>query len=301
MSNSTQKRHQQMLHTALGPELLNLLQQEDILELMLNPDGQLWVEAMGQGKYFSGICLAAEQASNIIKLIANQYHCVIDEENPELACELRQFEARFQAWLPPIVKAPVFNIRKLARKIYTLDDYHDRQAMDSQQLALLKKAVHSRQNILIAGGTGSGKTTFANALLHELHQSCDRILILEDLPELQLLAPDHVHLHSSPEKTLRHLVKGALRMRPDRIIIGEVREGGAALELLKAWNTGHPGGICTIHANSATAALTRLEDLLLEVIHHVPPRLIQEAIDIVVFMKRNHQGQPVVDDVHTPA
>lgn len=297
MSTSTQKRHQQMLHTALGPELLALLQRDDIIELMLNPDGQLWLEAIGQGKFYSGLRIESEQASNIIKFIANQHHCVIDDNNPELACELRQFEARFQAWLPPIVKAPVFNIRKLATRIYTLEDYLQRQAIDATQLAVLQRAVLTRQNILIAGGTGSGKTTFANALLHELHQSCDRILILEDLPELQLTAPDHVHLHSSAEKNLRHLVKGALRMRPDRIIIGEVREGGAALELLKAWNTGHPGGICTIHANSAAAALTRLEDLLLEVISHVPPRLIQEAIDLVVFMKRNHQGQPIVAEI----
>lgn len=296
---STQKRHHLMLSTALGTELMGWLQRPEVLEIMLNPDGQLWVEVLGQGKFFSGTQLQPEQATNIIKLIASQHHCIIDEKNPELACELKQFGARFQAWLSPIVEAPVFNIRKLASLIYSLADYVAQGAVQPEQASLLKTAISDKKNILIAGGTGSGKTTFANALLHELADCPDRILILEDLPELQVTAADHVHLRSSPEKSLRHLVKGALRMRPDRLIIGEVRDGGAALELLKAWNTGHPGGICTIHANSAHAALTRLEDLLLEVVTSVPHRLIHEAIDIIVFMNRNLQGQHGVQEIKT--
>lgn len=299
MSSPTHKRHHLMLSTALGPELIAFLQQANVLEIMLNPDGQLWLETLDNGKFFSGLTLAHDQAGNIIKLIANQYQCVVDEYNPELSCELTQFNARFQAWLPPIVTAPVFHIRKLALRIFSLEDYLQQGSIDEDQLEQLKHAVLSKKNILIAGGTGSGKTTFANALLHELRHSDERILILEDLAELQLAAPDHVHLRSSPEKTLRHLVKGALRMRPDRIIIGEVRDGGAALELLKAWNTGHPGGVCTIHANSANAALTRLEDLLLEVTASVPHRLIHEAINLVVFMNRDRHGQHRVRNIHT--
>lgn len=296
---ATQKRHHLMLNTALGPELLACLQQPHLLEIMLNPDGQLWLETLDRGKFRASFDLSPEQAFNIIKLIASQHHCIIDEQNPELACELPLFGARFQAWVAPIVASPVFNIRKLAGKIFTLQDYLERDALNATQVALLRDAILARKNILIAGGTGSGKTTFANALLHELHQSHDRILILEDLPELQVQAANHVHLRTSDAKTMRHLVKGALRMRPDRIIIGEVREGGAALELLKAWNTGHPGGLCTIHANSANAALTRLEDLLLEVVQSVPLRLLHEAIDIVVYMQRNHQGQHRVEEILT--
>ena len=294
---TTQKRQHVMLNTALGPELCAFLHQADLLEIMLNPDGQLWIETLDAGPYFSGLSLAPEQALTIIKLIASQYHLIIDEKNPELACELKEFSARFQAWIAPIVTYPVFNIRKLALKIFTLEDYLHSKAINATQVATLKEAIASKKNILIAGGTGSGKTTFANAMLHELHASLDRILILEDLAELQLTAANHVHLRTSSEKTMRHLVKGALRMRPDRIIIGEVRDGGAALELLKAWNTGHPGGLCTIHANSANAALTRLEDLLLEVVQSVPLRLIHEAIDIVVFMSRNAEGKHVVQEI----
>jgi type IV secretion system protein TrbB len=294
----TQKRHHSMLNTAFGDELVEFLMQDDVLEIMLNPDGQLWLETLGQGKFFTGFTLLPEQAANIIKLIASQYHLIIDDKNPELACELKQFAARFQAWLPPVVNAPVFNIRKLASRIFTLNDYVVKNILSQTHQQLLQEAISQKHNILIAGGTGSGKTTFANALLHELNNSQDRILILEDLPELQIHAPDHVHLRTTNEKSMRDLVKGALRMRPDRIIIGEVREGGAALELLKAWNTGHPGGLCTIHANSAQAALTRLEDLLLEVVQTVPMRLIGEAIQVIVFMARNHEGQHVVRDVY---
>ncbi len=296
-ASTIRKRHELMLDTVLGPLLGELLRQADLLEIMLNPDGTLWLETLHQGIFQSDLSLNADQAANIIKLIASHHHLIVDEQSPELACELKVFGARFQAWLPPIVTAPVFNIRKLAQVVFSLDEYLHRNTITLEQATALKEAILNKKNILIAGGTGSGKTTFANALLHELQLSFDRILVLEDLAELQLHAPNHVHLRTSLAKNMRHLVKGALRMRPDRIIIGEVRDGGAALELLKAWNTGHPGGLCTIHANSAIAALTRLEDLLLEVVQHVPPRLISDAIDIVVFMSRNHQGQHRVQEI----
>lgn len=297
--NISQSRHHDLLDTALGDQLIGYLKDPQVIELMLNPDGKLWVESLDQGKFFSGFFINEQHAANIIKLIASLHQKIVDEDNPELACELKKYAARLQAWLPPVTSAPSFTIRKLAQQIFTLDDYVHQGSIATKDAEALREAIIARKNILIAGGTGSGKTTFANALLHELRDVNQRVIILEDLPELQLAAPDHVHLKTSNTISMRDLVKGALRMRPDRIIIGEVREGGAALELLKAWNTGHPGGLCTLHANSAESTLNRLEDLLLEVVTSVPKRFLEEAIDCIVFMGRNHAGRHMVEKIVT--
>jgi len=150
--------------------------------------------------------------------------------------------------------------------------------------------VRARRNVIIAGGTSSGKTTLVNALLREIRETADRVFVLEDLPELQVDVDDLVTLRTSGTVSMRQLVRGCLRMRPDRIIIGEVRDG-AALDLLKAWNTGHGGGICTLHANSALGALARLEDLIHEVVPVVPRRLLLQAIDLIAYLERDVMGQ----------
>lgn len=285
----TTQRHLDMLLTAFGSDIAKLMHDPKIIEIMLNPDGKLWVEAIGKGKYFADLTLDAHQAANIIKLVAAYRHNIADVENPEVSCELPESGARFQGWLPPIVDAPTFTIRKRATVIFSLDDYVKNGSLNQEEATKLRQAIKERKNILIAGGTASGKTTFANALLNELKESKERIIILEDLPELQIAVADYVKLRTSADKSMRDLVKGVLRMRPDRIIIGEVRDG-AALELLKAWNTGHPGGICTIHANSPEATISRLEDLIQEAVSIVPKRLIEQVIDIIVFMQRDEQG-----------
>lgn len=287
-------RQQQMLSTAFGSVIMGLLQEADVIEIMLNPDGCLWVERFASGKTKDPQGFSAAQAENMVKLVAAAHDIVVNHKHPELACELSYTGARFQAWLPPVTASACFTIRKPAVRVFTLDDYIQTGGITEQQVAQLKEAVQARKNILIAGGTGSGKTTFSNALLHELAGNNERIIILEDLPELQLHAPDVVKMRTSDEKSMRDLVKGVLRMRPDRIIIGEVRDG-AALELLKAWNTGHPGGLCTIHANSATSALTRLEDLVREVVATVPTHLIDEAIDLVVYIERDQQQYRIAE------
>jgi P-type conjugative transfer ATPase TrbB len=285
-SYPTDKRHSDMLLTALGPDIEQLLEDSDIIEIMLNPDGKLWAESLTQRKFFTEKIISPDQSSHIIKLIASAQKTIADTRHPEVSCELAQYHARFQGWLPPIVSQTTFTIRKHTSHILTLADYLNQKQISKKEINLLKLAIIERKNILVSGGTGSGKTTFANALLWELKDSEDRIIILEDLPELQIASPDSVRLRTSPEKSMQALVKGTLRMRPDRIIIGEVRDG-TALDLLKAWNTGHPGGLCTIHANSAQAALSRLEDLIQEAIPVVPKQLIYQAIDIVVFMRRD--------------
>ncbi|OGT21409.1 MAG: P-type conjugative transfer ATPase TrbB [Gammaproteobacteria bacterium RIFCSPHIGHO2_02_FULL_42_13] len=293
----TENRHFDMLMTAFGEQIIGLLEDPDVIEIIVNADGKLWTESLTKGKYFTHIILPAAQTANAIKLVAASQQMVADYEHPEVSCELPKNGARFQGWLPPVVDAPTFTIRKRAIRIFTLEDYIDAGSMSLAQAELLKQAVHMRKNIMIAGGTASGKTTFANALLHELKDSTERMIVLEDLPELQIQVEDHVKLRTTPTKSMRDLVKGILRMRPDRIIIGEVRDG-AALELLKAWNTGHPGGICTIHANDAESTLSRLEDLVQEAVSVVPKRLIRQAINIIVFMKRDENGHYQIDSIH---
>jgi type IV secretion system protein VirB11 len=285
LNDQIQQRHLDMLQTALGAVITQCLEKDDVLEVMANPDGKVWLDTLSQGKYLTSTVLSENQRLNIIKLVASLNNLLVHANQPEVACELAFAAARFQAWIPPVSPAPTFVIRKKAKKIFSLENYMEEGWLNTEQAQALKKAVRDKLNILVAGGTGSGKTTFANALLHELSSSNERIIVLEDLPELQLSAEDVVTLHTAPDITMRDLVKSCLRMRPDRIIIGEVRDG-AALDLLKAWNTGHPGGICTLHANRADSVLARLEDLILEVVPEVPQRLVHEAVDVIIFMQK---------------
>jgi type IV secretion system protein TrbB len=299
LESKTTKRHLDMLATSFGKDIIALLDDPDVIEIMLNPDGKLWAESYTKGKYFTEIIFNTKQATNIIKLIASYHQEIADYEHPEIACELPQIHARFQGWLPPVVTAPTFAIRKRANLIFTLDSYVIAESLTQEQATQLRLAIKERKNILVAGGTSSGKTTFVNALLHELRDCKDRIIVLEDLPELQINVADCVKLMTTSKISMRDLVKGVLRMRPDRIIIGEVRDG-AALELLKAWNTGHPGGVCTIHANNPEATISRLKDLVHEAVNIIPTHLIKEAIDLVVFMQRDHNGKYKITSIAEP-
>jgi type IV secretion system protein VirB11 len=186
--------------------------------------------------------------------------------------------------MPPGAPAPCFAVRNPADVLYRLQDYVAARIMSAPQAASLALAVRQRQNILVVGGTSSGKTTLVNALLAEIADLDERVVILEDTRELKCAAADCVALRTKPGvATLADLVRSTLRLRPDRIIVGEVR-GPEALDMLKAWNTGHPGGITTVHANSGEAGLYRLEQLVQEAVVTVPRDLIVQAIDIVVFL-----------------
>ena len=203
---------------------------------------------------------------------------------------------RFQGVLPPLAKAPAFTIRKKPQRVFRLDDYVDGGAFTADQAELLRTALSDHRNILVSGGTSSGKTTFLNALLAEPAIAGDRILLIEDTVELQCSAEDHLQLltkRTEPRITIRDLVQTTLRLRPDRIVIGEIRDGAGALDMLKAWNTGHDGGLGTVHANTAAEALHRLEDLISEVVTTVPKRLIAQAIDLVIHLKRTPSGRQI--------
>ena len=277
-----------MLAAAFGPAVMAALADPATIEIMVNPDGALWIERHGEGRSASGICVPAASAERVIRLVASHTGRDVTPERPIVSAELPGGGERFEGVLPPVSPAPCFSIRKPASQVFTLDDYVAAGTMSPAHAAALKSAIAARANILVVGGTSSGKTTLANALLAEIATAGDRVMILEDTRELQCAAPDVVQLRTQPGSvTLSDLVRSTLRLRPDRIIIGEVR-GAEALDMLKAWNTGHPGGLATLHANSAEAGLSRLEQLIGEGAALVPRTLIAEAVDRIVFIARRN-------------
>lgn len=294
MDGQNQTRLIQLLKNQFGPAIWALLTQDDVEEVMANPDGRIWTERFGLGLQLTDYTMTPEARESVIRIVASSNDDVCDSANPSVGAVLPGIKARFHGLVPPVSPAPAFSIRRRATRIYTLDDYCDDGIMTLQQAEVLRKAATDRENILIIGGTGSGKTTLGNALLQVISQTGDRILTIEDTAELQCAAPNHLAIYVRPEidYTWQQAVKDSLRLRPDRIIVGEVRDG-SALDLLKAWNTGHSGGIATIHANSARRGLTRLESLIREVSRSVPRDLIGSAIDLLVHIKRTREGRTI--------
>lgn len=297
------ERRRAMLRTAMGPGIAAALSDPAVIEIMVNPDGMLRLDRLGEGRIETGTIYDPAQIERIIRLVASHARTEAHAAAPIVSAELPPHGEgageRFEGVLPPVSLAPCFSIRKPAARIYTLLDYVSDGIMPAETARLLSMAVVERKNILVAGGTSSGKTTLANALLSEMAHLDERVLIIEDTRELQCAATDVVALRTrsvgpagTGAVTMADLVRSTLRLRPDRIIIGEVR-GREALDMLKAWNTGHPGGIATVHANSAIAALYRLEQLVQESVVTVPRRLIAEAIDMIVFISGRGLGRRV--------
>ena len=273
-----------MLRTALGPAVARFLEDPAIVEVMLNPDGRLWVDRLSDGLSDTGERLSAADGERIIRLVAHHVGAEVHDRRPRVSAELPETGERFEGLLPPVVTAPVFAIRKPAVAVFTLDDYVAAGIMTADQAVILRQAVAARANILVAGGTSTGKTTLTNALLAEVAKTTDRVIVIEDTRELQCRAQNIIAMRTKDGvATLSDLVRSSLRLRPDRIPIGEVR-GSEALDLLKAWGTGHPGGIGTIHAGTALGALRRLEQLIQEAVVTVPRALIAETIDLVAVL-----------------
>jgi len=291
---ATATRRAAMLKTAFGPVIGAALEDESVIEIMVNPDGALWVERHGTGRAREDQVIRSADAERIIRLVASHIGFDCDRERPIVSAELPGSGDRFEGVLPPVAPGPAFAIRKPAGRVIDLDAYIADGVLSGAHGLVLKSAIAGRQNIVIAGGTSSGKTTLANALLAEIACCDERVVILEDTRELQCAAHDLVALRTSPTVNLESLVRSTMRLRPDRIIVGEVR-GGEALDLLKAWNTGHPGGIATVHANSARSALTRIEQLIGERTSQIPCQLIADAIDLVVFIAREDGARRVKD------
>nr|WP_295741084.1 P-type conjugative transfer ATPase TrbB [uncultured Acidocella sp.] len=277
-------RGARMLRTALGPAIAAFLADTSIVEVMLNPDGRIWIDRLSGGLENTDQTMSPADGERIVRLVAHHVGAEVHAGRPRVSAELPETGERFEGLLPPVVAAPAFAIRKPAVAIFTLDDYVSAGIMTAAHAALLREAVDSHKNILVAGGTGTGKTTLTNALLAEVAKGDDRVVLIEDTRELQCKTPNLVAMRTKDGvASLSDLVRSSLRLRPDRIPIGEVR-GAEALDLLKAWGTGHPGGIGTIHAGAALGALRRLEQLIQEAVVTVPKALIAETIDLIAVL-----------------
>ena len=277
-------RSARMLRTALGPAIATWLEDPGVVEVMLNPDGRLWVDRLTEGLADTGERLSAADGERIVRLVAHHVGAEVHPGSPRVSAELPETGERFEGLIAPVVAAPAFAIRKPAVAVFTLDDYVRAAIMTADEADVLRRAVERRRNVLVAGGTSTGKTTLVNALLAEVAKTSDRVVLIEDTRELQCKSPNLVALRTKDGMaSLSDLVRSSLRLRPDRIPIGEVR-GAEALDLLKAWGTGHPGGIGTIHAGSALGALRRLEQLIQEAVVTVPRALIVETIDLIAVL-----------------
>ena len=284
-AEEAQGRRRQMLRTAFGPTIAAALADPTVIEVIVNPDGKLWIDRATLGRQDTGERVGSAEAERIIRLVAAHVRREVHDKAPIVSAELPESGERFEGVMPPLSPAPCFAVRKPADVLYRLADYLAARIMTPRQAQVLALSVRERKNILVVGGTSSGKTTLVNALLAEIAELNERVVILEDTRELKCAAADCVSLRTKPGvATLGDLVRSTLRLRPDRIIIGEVR-GPEALDMLKAWNTGHPGGVTTVHANSGRDGLYRLEQLVQEAVVTVPRDLIVQTIDIVVFLQ----------------
>ena len=292
--DSSQLRIHQSIMTAMGSEMRSLMEDDSVIEIMLNPDGILWAEYLGKGVEKIGNVVDKNKAETLIRLVASYSNSECNYNTPSLSAVLPMSSARFQAFVPPVVNTPCFIVRKRATAVFSLKDYEDGGIIKKDDTERIRSFVRERKNFLIVGGTGTGKTTLANAILKEMALYGQRIVTIEDTPELQCEAPNTLQFYTKPEVgfTMQKAVKDSLRCRPDRIVVGEVRDG-SALDLLKAWNTGHSGGIATIHANSAMLGLKRLESLIQEVSVNIPKDLIAETVNVVINIIRTPKGRSI--------
>jgi len=290
------------LERDLGPVILSALHEPTTIEVMVNADGKIWQERLGRPMACVGT-LPASRSEAIIKTVAGYHNKEATRLKPVIEGELPIKTAsrslpRFAGTLPPVVPAPVFAIRIGAAAIFTLSDYVDKGIMTQKQADIISSAVRCHKNLLVTGGTGSGKTTLINAIIQEmvLNDPDERIVIIEDTGEIQCSAENFVQFHTTLDVNMSLLLKTTLRIRPDRILVGEVR-GAEALDLLMAWNTGHEGGAATLHANHARAGLTRLAMLIS--MNPDSPRpiepLIGEAVQLVIHIAKTPQGRKMTE------
>ncbi len=285
------------LRYELGPDVVTAIDDPDVQDIMCNADGKLWVERRSEKMACIGE-MSTVNARKLLGTVAHLLDTVCTADSPIVEGTIPLGGARFEGLLPPTCQAPVWAIRKRATKVWSLDDYIEQDVLSRPQGAVIRTAVAQHLNILIAGGTGTGKTTLANALIHEISQQFpnERLLIIEDTPELQCAAANKVLLETSQAASMTALLRAAMRMRPDRILVGEVR-GGEALTLLKAWTTGHPGGVATVHASSIEGAALRMQSLAAEaggLTFADLSRFIDESLDLTIVIERQKDGSRAV-------
>lgn len=296
MLNSFTERDLENLRFNCGELINSALDDPEVIEIMLNPDGNLWVERYGQDQELIGT-VPRDQAILILSLVASALNTVVSYQTPIVEGEFPLDGSRFEGAYPPVVApGPSFSLRKKASKIFTLDEYIENKIITPKCKDIIEQAVIERKNIVVVGGTSSGKTTFVNAIIDGIARLTPehRLLILEDTAELQSKSRNVVFFRTSSvpghEVTMSDLAKVCMRYAPTRILVGEVRDA-AALAFLKLWNTGHPGGIGTFHADSADEALDRLQELIEEAGFGAKQSLIGRAVDLIVYMEKTKSNK----------
>ena len=286
----------------LGP-LEALLNDDSITEIMVNRHDEIYIERHGRLERHPGSFTSERAVLGVIERIVAPIGRRIDESSPMVDARLKD-GSRVNAVIPPLaIKGPALSIRKFGRKVFSDAELIALGAMSPQMAAFMRICVEQRKNVLISGGTGSGKTTLLNALSNFIPDG-ERIITIEDAAELRLAHSHLINLEARPANAegrgqiaIRDLVRNALRMRPDRIVVGECR-GGEALDMLQAMNTGHDGSLTTLHANSPRDALARLETLVLMAGMDLPLTAIREqiaaAIDVVIQQARLPDGRRVI-------
>ena len=294
---SRKGRALEKLKRDLGQEFLQKFLNPNLLEVMCNPneDGSssIFWEEQGQDMVYDPEMskrFNSSRAESVIKTIAGYYNKTVNEADPILESQFPIDGSRFTGIMPPVTTTPSFTIRKRPNRVFTLNEYVANGIMTEQQKTIIQQAITDKSNILVIGGTGSGKTTLVNGIIREMtdqHPS-ERIYISEDTGEIRCDSPNKVHVYTTMAADLTKLVRTALRFRPDRIVVGEVR-GAEALDLLDTWNTGHPGGVATVHANSAVLGLERLEGLITRNPFHPTEirQLIAQVVNIIVFIAKD--------------
>jgi type IV secretion system protein VirB11 len=286
----TQERLLKLLRSSLGAEMVECLDDPTVTELSINSDGQVWVDRVARGRQALGVSVSPEDTNSILSIVADAKGEQIGDSNPSFDAILPGHGYRFIGTLPPMTPGPSLTIRKRPARVISLAEYEESGIITGAQREALTAACLERRNIMVAGGTGSGKTTLANGLLQVMAQTGHRIITIEDTPELQNSAPDQESMFVVPNhRSMQDCLRAALRMHPDRLIFGEVR-GPEVRDMLMAWNTGHRGGLCTIHADSAVDALFRIEEMLETIPNYKPrPRQIARAIQLVVFIETTNE------------
>lgn len=298
---------QEMLADMLGWGPLEMLMEDrEVTEIMCNAHDEIWIEREGKltrtSIRFSGIDSYRQVIDRMLAVAGRR----VDDASPMADGRLKD-GSRINAIIPPLVVGePVLTIRRFPEMPYTIVDLIRMESISQDAASFLSAAVKGKLNVLISGGTGTGKTTLLNVLSTYI-PDVDRVVTVEDAAELKLEQPHVVRLESRPaniegvgQVSIRDLVKNALRMRPDRIVVGEVR-GAEALDMLQAMNTGHEGSLTTIHANTARDALARLETMVLFSGLDLPLQAVREqiasALDIVIQLDRKSDGRRTIDAI----
>ncbi|MES9995770.1 P-type conjugative transfer ATPase TrbB [Desulfovibrio aminophilus] len=282
------------LRHACGPLFMEALEDPEVVEIMLNPDGSLWIERYGRNHERVGE-VPLEQGRLILSQVASGLGLTVNERSPIVEGEFPLDGSRFEgAFMPIVGPGPSFSLRKRAGRVFSLEEYVAAGSLVPEAVTIIEDAVRRRLNIVVVGGTSSGKTTFVNAVIEAIYRltPSHRLLVLEDTAELQSKSPNAVFFRTSvlAGVDMHTLAKVSMRYAPQRILVGEVRDS-AALELLKLWNTGHPGGVGTFHADSAEEALPRLEELVEEAGLGPKQKLIGRAVDLAVYMEKTPDNQ----------